>query len=145
MQLRMKVVQGKPRGHCLVFPVGKFMFGRGPECDVRPNSDLVSRQHCILEVSGDTAIIRDLGSRNGTLINGKLLTSECELTHGDTLQLGPLVLEVMLDPVGVGAGGVAVSDTTLLNQDDTQHQSAEEMPETAEVPDAESLVKAAHI
>src|ERR1022692_3464052 len=103
MQLRMKVVKGKPHGHCLQFPNGEFMFGRGPECDVRPNSDLVSRQHCLLQVTNEGALIRDLGSRNGTLINGELVVGERTLVHGDTLQLGPLVLEVILETASADA------------------------------------------
>src|SRR5437870_8548566 len=97
MQLRLKVVKGKPHGHCLLFPNGEFMFGRGPECDVRPNSDLVSRQHCLLHVLDDSATIRDLGSMNGTLVNGQLVDAERALVTGDTLQIGPLVLEVLLE------------------------------------------------
>jgi pSer/pThr/pTyr-binding forkhead associated (FHA) protein len=121
MQLRMKVVQGKPRGHCLVFPVGKFMFGRGPECDIRPNSDLISRQHCLLQVGTDSATIRDLGSRNGTLVNGLLLTREHTLAHGDTLQLGPLVLEVILEATPAPKN-LTVADTAIAHQDDTALQ-----------------------
>lgn len=121
MQFRMKVVKGKPRGHCLQFPVGEFMFGRGPECDVRPNSDLVSRQHCLLQVTEDNVLLRDLGSRNGTLINGELLHGERNLIHGDTIQLGPLVLEVLLEAFA----GVAVhplTETAILNENDTAVQ-----------------------
>lgn len=115
MQLRMKVVKGKPRGHCLQFPIGEFMFGRGPECDVRPNSDLVSRQHCLLQVTDEGALLRDLDSRNGTLINGQLLHGECNLVHGDIIQLGPLVLEVLLEVVSAES----VADTALVNGNDT--------------------------
>jgi pSer/pThr/pTyr-binding forkhead associated (FHA) protein len=97
MYLRLKVVKGKPRGHCLAFPNGEFMFGRGPECDVRPNSDLVSRQHCLLQITAETVTVRDLGSMNGTLVNGQLLCDTRALCQGDTLQIGPLVLEVILD------------------------------------------------
>src|SRR4029077_17276922 len=97
MQLRLKVVRGKPQGHCLAFPNGEFMFGRGPECDIRPNSDLISRQHCLLHVSEESAKIRDLGSTNGTIINGTLVTSDRTLSHGDTIQLSHLVLQVLLE------------------------------------------------
>ena len=97
MQMHLKVLKGKPRGHFIKFPKGEFMFGRGPECNVRPNSDLVSRQHCLLHVTDTRAIIRDLGSRNGTLVNGQLVQIERILENGDTLQLGPLVLEVILE------------------------------------------------
>lgn len=134
MQLRLKVVKGKPHGHCLRFPNGEFMFGRGPECDVRPNSDLVSRQHCLLQVTDQCAVIRDLGSRNGTLVNGKLILGEHKLTHGDTLQLGPLVLEVMLE-VDVAASIKSIVDTTVVNQDDTVQQ-----PRLMETSEQEQVV-----
>ena len=118
MEFRLKVVKGKPRGHCLSFPSGEFMFGRGPECDVRPNSDLVSRQHCLLQITEHGALIRDLGSRNGTLVNGKLVLGEHKLRHGDTLQLGPLVLEVLIGAAPIDVSN-SIGDTALLDQDDT--------------------------
>jgi pSer/pThr/pTyr-binding forkhead associated (FHA) protein len=122
MHLRLKVVKGKPHGHCLTFPGGEFMFGRGPECDVRPNSDLVSRQHCILHVANDAITIRDLGSMNGTLVNGQLVIGARRLSHGDTLQIGPLVLEVLLDS----------PPDTLALMADTVRGSAREMGTSAE-------------
>ena len=123
MQLTMKVVRGKPKGHCLMFPVGEFMFGRGPECDVRPNSDLVSRQHCILRITQDGVLIRDLGSVNGTLVNGQLVVGERILDNGDTLQLGPLVLQVVFDNADAVAAGV--DETGLRGFDETQLQAEE--------------------
>src|SRR4051812_13158460 len=96
MSIKMKVVQGKPHGSFLEFPEGEFVVGRGPECQIRPNSELVSRQHCLLRVRGQIVVVRDLGSTNGTLVNGKRLMDECELGEGDTIQLGPLVLQVVL-------------------------------------------------
>jgi pSer/pThr/pTyr-binding forkhead associated (FHA) protein len=118
MQFRLKVVKGKPRGHCLSFPAGEFMFGRGPECDVRPNSDLVSRQHCLVQITDDRAVIRDLGSRNGTLVNGQLVVGERELVNGDTIQIGPLVLEVIVEAVASSVQ-TSLGETALVNQDDT--------------------------
>jgi pSer/pThr/pTyr-binding forkhead associated (FHA) protein len=96
MSIKMKVVQGKPHGSFLDFPEGEFVVGRGPECHVRPNSELISRQHCLLRIHGRDVHVRDLGSTNGTLVNGKLVVEECVLANGDTLQLGPLVLELVL-------------------------------------------------
>ncbi len=103
MSVKMKVVQGKPNGSFLEFPEGDFVVGRGPECHVRPNSELISRQHCLLRVHGAALLVRDLGSTNGTLVNGKRLVEECALGDGDTLQLGPLVLQVVLTPDEVSA------------------------------------------
>jgi predicted component of type VI protein secretion system len=97
MNVTLLVVQGRPLGKRLTFPPGEYYFGRGSECHVRPNSDWISRQHCLLRVDAETASLRDLASRNGTLVNGSLVEGERALEDGDLLQLGPLVFEVMLD------------------------------------------------
>jgi pSer/pThr/pTyr-binding forkhead associated (FHA) protein len=93
MHVKMKVVQGKPHGSLVEFPEGDFVIGRGPECHVRANSEIISRQHCMLRIHGTVVIVRDLGSTNGTLVNGKLVVEERPLDIGDTIQLGPLVWE----------------------------------------------------
>ncbi len=98
VNLRMKVVRGKPNGHVLTFPAGEFLIGRGPECDIRPNSDLVSRQHCPLQIREQDVVLRDLGSRNGTLVNGRRVIGEVPLNAGDSVQIGPLSLEVLKQP-----------------------------------------------
>jgi pSer/pThr/pTyr-binding forkhead associated (FHA) protein len=122
MQFQLKVVKGKPRGHCLSFPAGEYMFGRGPECDVRPNSDLASRQHCLLHIKEEIVTIRDLGSMNGTLVNDQLVTDARPLMHGDKVQIGPLVLEVLIDAEPTEIAG---------NLNDTVQQS---LKATAEEP-----------
>jgi pSer/pThr/pTyr-binding forkhead associated (FHA) protein len=100
MNVTLLVVQGRPFGKRLTFPPGEYYFGRGSECHVRPNSDWVSREHCLLRVADDAAFLRDLASRNGTLVNGQLLDGDRRLIDGDLVQLGPLVFEVLL---GTGA------------------------------------------
>ncbi len=97
MEVKFLVIQGRPLRKSLVFPHGSYVFGRGAECHIRPNSEWVSRQHCQLLVADESASIRDLGSRNGTLINGERVMGERELTNGDQLQIGPLVFEVRLE------------------------------------------------
>lgn len=96
MDIQLVVVKGNPRGRTLTFGPGKFLFGRGVECHVRPDSDWVSRQHCLLTVTDDAIQLKDLGSTNGTLVNGHRLMGELGLVHGDTIQLGPLSLQVRL-------------------------------------------------
>ena len=98
MNIRLLVVQGKPAGKSLLFGPGEYYLGRGQECHVRFNSDWVSRQHCMLRVTGDRASVRDLGSRNGTLVNGQLVGQERILCQSDQVQVGPVVFEVHLDP-----------------------------------------------
>ena len=97
MDVQVLVVQGKQRGQTLRFATGEFVIGRGPECHVRPNSDWVSRQHCMLRIGADDVFIRDLGSTNGTLINGVRVIGERRLESGDQVQVGPLVLQVLFN------------------------------------------------
>jgi pSer/pThr/pTyr-binding forkhead associated (FHA) protein len=114
MDVQMLVVRGKPRGKRLRFPYGEFIFGRGPECHVRPEIPTISRQHCLLRVSYDGVHIRDLGSTNGTLVNGTRVTKERPLKDGDLLQLGPLVLQLRCGESAEGER--AANQARLLRQ-----------------------------
>jgi pSer/pThr/pTyr-binding forkhead associated (FHA) protein len=130
INVKLCVVHGRPQGKSFLFPRGEYYFGRGPECDIQPDSDWVSRQHCMLRIDPETVSIRDLGSRNGTLVNGERVMGERQLAHGDRLQIGPLMFEVQLDdiPYAQVAPEEAQSDTTptVSNLDfrDTAEQPA---------------------
>jgi pSer/pThr/pTyr-binding forkhead associated (FHA) protein len=54
---------------------------------------LVSRLHCQLSAAAGTLQVRDLGSTNGTFVNGKRITS-CELQEGDRLGVGRVELKI---------------------------------------------------
>jgi pSer/pThr/pTyr-binding forkhead associated (FHA) protein len=97
MRAKLLIVAGRPQGQALYFPCGEFVIGRGEECHLRPNSSWVSRQHCMLRVEQNIVHLRDLGSRNGTLVNGARIIGERRLIHGDRVQLGPLVLQLCLE------------------------------------------------
>src|SRR5438045_1832591 len=107
--VQLVVVQGRPAGKSLRFPKGNYYIGRGAECHIRPDSDWVSRQHCLLRVADDGGYLRDLGSSNGTLVNGRLVSGELRLDHGDRIQIGPLAFEVRLEALET-AKGAAESD-----------------------------------
>lgn len=62
------------------------VVGRHYWCDVRIASHRVSRRHCCLALDGDRVLVRDLGSTNGTLING-LRVAEGVLRPGDELSI----------------------------------------------------------
>jgi pSer/pThr/pTyr-binding forkhead associated (FHA) protein len=117
MKVQLVVVQGCPTGKALPFPRGEFVFGRGVECHIRPNSDWVSRQHCLLRVTEDAVHLRDLGSRNGTLVNGARLRGERRLDHGDKVQVGPLVFQLEIDnqpaPIPASRPDTQVLSTSL--------------------------------
>ena len=67
-----------------------FVFGRSSGCDLPIKSVEISRRHAEVIWEDKTPLVRDLGSENGTLINGKRI-SERALEDGDKLELGPFV------------------------------------------------------
>jgi pSer/pThr/pTyr-binding forkhead associated (FHA) protein len=72
-------------------PLGRepIVIGRHPLCDVRLRSARVSRRHCCLTELDGVVLVRDLGSTNGTLINGRGVESG-RLRPGDELSIAHL-------------------------------------------------------
>lgn len=68
------------------------LIGRGPECKLRISSGQVSRRHCLIKVSDATVSVRDLGSANGTRLNGQPISTDIDVPvlPGSTLVVGPL-------------------------------------------------------
>ena len=70
MDVRLVVQGGKNHGQAIPVRGPKFVIGPAEECQLRPGSDLVSRQHCVILMAEGYVAIRDFGSRNGTYVNG---------------------------------------------------------------------------
>ena len=104
MKVQLVVVRGKPEGKVIPLVGPSFKIGRGETCHLRPNSEQVSREHAEFTISADSVIVRDLGSRNGTLVNGKALTAECRLKDQDLVQVGPLTFAVAISDVRRASG-----------------------------------------
>jgi pSer/pThr/pTyr-binding forkhead associated (FHA) protein len=87
----------KKDGQRRVFPLvaGITIIGRHPNCDLRIPLMEISRRHCQLDCHGGLFSIRDLGSVNGTFVNGERI-EETQLKPGDHIQIGQLtfVLEI---------------------------------------------------
>jgi pSer/pThr/pTyr-binding forkhead associated (FHA) protein len=130
MRVKLLVIKGQPQGKSLLFPRGEFLIGRGTECHIRPNSDWVSRQHCLLRVTNDGLSIRDLGSTNGTLVNGTRLLDEEKLVDGDEVQVGPVVFQVRLEDSSVMELAATPLPIGALNQPVLE----EPLPQTTEMP-----------
>jgi predicted component of type VI protein secretion system len=96
MKVQLIVVQGRPEGKVIPLVGPTFKIGRGETCHLRPNSEQVSREHAEFTLSADAVTVRDLGSRNGTLVNGKALTEVCTLKDRDLVQVGPLTFAVSI-------------------------------------------------
>ncbi|HVJ90398.1 MAG TPA: FHA domain-containing protein, partial [Labilithrix sp.] len=63
-------------------------LGRHPNNSIQLLDKIVSKEHCILEQRDSTFVLRDLGSLNGTYINGERVRGEQLLRHGDEIALG---------------------------------------------------------
>jgi pSer/pThr/pTyr-binding forkhead associated (FHA) protein len=96
MDVKLVVLGGKHPGQQIAVQGPEFLVGRAPECKLRPNSEMVSRRHCIISIAEGRVTIRDLGSRNGTIVNGEKITGEHELRTGEKIKIGPLEFEVHL-------------------------------------------------
>ena len=71
MLVKLRVMQGAQAGREVIIPVAEFLIGRGEECHLRPRSDAISRRHCVIAVSDKQVVLRDLGSKNGSYVNGQ--------------------------------------------------------------------------
>lgn len=81
------------------------VVGRDVGCDLALPDEQVSRRHAALEPRGDgTVVLTDLGSTNGTFVNGHRLAGPVLLSGGEELRLGDTLCAVEVEPAGLPAG-----------------------------------------
>lgn len=87
------------------FPLreGSNVIGRGHDAQVKLPDTGVSRRHVDLVVSGASAVAHDLGSTNGTIVNGQRVGAQ-QLRDGDVLRIGHSVLVYRYEMSGPGSG-----------------------------------------
>src|SRR6185295_5977888 len=73
----------------------RFTVGRKPDASLSIPSQTVSREHAELTVVDRGMLLRDLGSTNGTFVNGVRIQQPCTVNHGDLLQFGQVVFRVV--------------------------------------------------
>jgi pSer/pThr/pTyr-binding forkhead associated (FHA) protein len=73
------------------------VLGRAQGCTVRIPSADVSREHCRIKIKGERVTVEDLGSANGTLLNGVVLDEIKEMHAGDFLRVGPALFVIEVD------------------------------------------------
>jgi len=71
-----------------------FLLGRHSDCNHQIWHPMVSRRHCEIRQNGDTFLIRDLKSSNGTYVNGRPIRDETPLKEGDEVRLGCVAFRV---------------------------------------------------
>jgi transcriptional regulator with GAF, ATPase, and Fis domain len=96
MNARLMGIAGPWKGAAFPLPDGEVSIGREPSNQLWITDPALSRRQCVLVRRGEDFIIRDLGSRNGTLVNG-MSVQEQALRHGDQICIGESVLVLLLD------------------------------------------------
>lgn len=75
-------------------PVGGGVIGRSDEADIPIDDPYASEFHVRVAVRDGTVVVHDLGSTNGTYVNGRRITAPTPVGKGDTVQIGKTILEV---------------------------------------------------
>lgn len=122
LQASLKVVGGKHDGEIIPLSSARFLIGRESDCDLRPNSDMVSRHHCAFTVDDYGVRLRDLGSTNGTIVNGERIRGVVQLNAGDEITVGKLEFALVIGDVGAaGTDESLQSETAELSAEDTHY------------------------
>jgi len=100
VRLKLVLIKNGKRTREVLLPT-ECIIGRRKDCGLRVLAHDISRRHCRIRVAGGVARVKDLGSTNGTFVNGKPISGEQMLRVGDTLKIGPVVFELdVADPEG---------------------------------------------
>src|ERR1051325_2180131 len=95
MQVNLKVTAGPYKGRILSpLQNDTVLMGRSPDAHLSlPHYRFFSRHHCLLEMNPPHSHLRDLGSTNGTFVNGRRVQN-AYLNNGDRIQCGETILVV---------------------------------------------------
>ncbi|WNG24339.1 FHA domain-containing protein [Cystobacter fuscus] len=93
MSFQLTIAEGKEAGKEFVFEQDSVLIGRVAECDVVLYDAGISRRHCRIFSEADQYYVEDMGSSNGTRVNGTLVPvkEKLALDEGAQLSLGPVV------------------------------------------------------
>jgi pSer/pThr/pTyr-binding forkhead associated (FHA) protein len=98
-EIQLTCIEGPLRGKKLPLAKPSTVFGRGRGADIELPDELVSRRHAEIVFGPKQAEVRDLGSHNGTFLNGARVTAT-PLRSGDSLRIGASVIVVEEVPEG---------------------------------------------
>jgi predicted component of type VI protein secretion system len=115
---KLIIASGKSAGKAIAVKNNRLLIGRAEECDIRPLSDEVSRRHCMVQVEPDVVWVEDLGSRNGTFVNGTRITEKIKLFEGDLLAVGGLQLKVSGGSAGQAVKTAAAAPPASWNDEE---------------------------
>lgn len=91
---KLVAVAGKIRGQEFILNSGENTLGRDDSCDHTITIDGVSKKHMSISVTDDVAYLKDLGSSNGTFVNGKIV-KRATIKNGDKIALPDVIFQVV--------------------------------------------------
>jgi pSer/pThr/pTyr-binding forkhead associated (FHA) protein len=109
------VQNGKMKGRRVNLGPGSYLLGRDVQCQICIGSPRVSRLHCEFTVGLTDIAVRDVGSRNGTIVNGLVIDDSVTLKVGDIVDVGPVQLELITTSASPRKGAAPhVADEALV-------------------------------
>ncbi|ADO69919.1 FHA domain-containing protein [Stigmatella aurantiaca] len=128
MGFQLKIAEGKDAGKEFQFEHEEVLIGRTPECDVVLYDAGISRKHCRIFSLGERYFVEDMGSSNGTKVNGAPIKKQ-PLSDGDQIGLGPVVFsfEALASDPGEEPNTDAGEDAPPNNDPSTRIVSLEEV------------------
>ncbi len=94
----LETIKGPHLGQRFALTGDSMLIGRQEDADIFLESLAVSRQHARIHYQGGEYFVEDVGSSNGTYVNGGRISGPTPLSEGDALQIGPYVLNLRPDP-----------------------------------------------
>ncbi|HEY5961964.1 MAG TPA: FHA domain-containing protein, partial [Polyangiaceae bacterium] len=108
-----RLLLATPEGHQVVELLAHNSLGRHPGNTVQLLDRIVSKEHCIIEQRGELFVLRDLGSLNGTYVNGDRVVGERALRSGDEIALGATRARYEQDEAGGAPAALPMPQAAL--------------------------------
>ena len=130
LRAELKVIGGKQHGSLIPLQTKKFLVGREQDCQLRPTSESVSRHHCVFAIDDYGIRLRDLGSTNGTFVNGQRVQGQVVLQPNDRVLIGKLEFEIVIEGQAQAVQHARITSSFL-----TESGSGFLLSDLAEVPE----------
>ena len=88
------LLTGSKESHRVRLRAQGHVVGRSPDSDISIDDPYASEFHARVGLQDGKVVVHDLGSTNGTYVNGRRVTSPTSVSRGDTVQIGKTTLEV---------------------------------------------------
>lgn len=115
---RLIVLSEPSRGRGHDVQEGMHSIGRSDRATIIIPDGTISSVHCEIHREGDSYVVHDLGSTNGTRVNGERVDGQMNIHSGDVIQVGEI--EILFDCDGVSLTTVSDSGTRVI---DLEHQA----------------------